>query len=148
MRHAAVVATPYVAFSEMFLNPQNLRFVGTRQCRSLFESLFYRNLSGNCKISFPALSCMLYSKEIEKSFIGSVPMEILGLICARNCLVFSTHSSHLEEVCFNTEVAKDDRIRFRYDRRKCLNRLSFWSLFELAGLLSSQAMFSPIFLGI
>ncbi len=28
MRHAAVVATPYVAFSEMFLNPQNLRFVG------------------------------------------------------------------------------------------------------------------------
>ena len=31
-------------------------------------------------------------------------MEILGLICARNCLVFSTHSSHLEEVCFNTEV--------------------------------------------
>lgn len=40
MRHAAVVATPYVAFSEMFLNPQNLRFVGTRQCRSLFESLF------------------------------------------------------------------------------------------------------------
>lgn len=27
MRHAAVVATPYVAFSEMFLNPQNLRFV-------------------------------------------------------------------------------------------------------------------------
>lgn len=42
MRHAAVVATPYVAFSEMFLNPQNLRFVGTRQLTSSNKSQILR----------------------------------------------------------------------------------------------------------
>ena len=62
--------------------------------------------SGNCKMSFSVLFCMLYSNDIEKSFIGSAPIEILGLMCERNCLVFSIHSSHLEEVCFKIEVAK------------------------------------------
>ena len=39
-------------------------------------------------------------------FIISVPKDILGVIRDRNSLAFSTHSSHFDEVCFNTAEAK------------------------------------------
>ena len=42
----------------------------------------------------------------DGKFRSRVPNEILGLILERNSFAFSTHSSHLEEVCLITAEAK------------------------------------------
>ena len=46
------------------------------------------------------------SSDMEKSVIGSGPIEILGLIRERNSLIFSSHSSTFEEVCLRMADAK------------------------------------------
>src|SRR5574344_2387226 len=62
--------------------------------------------SGSCKISSASSLLGLKSKEMDISDTGSGPKEILGLIRDKNSRAFSIHSSHLEEVCFNTAEAK------------------------------------------
>lgn len=47
----------------------------------------------------------IYFKRYGKSVIGSVLIEILGLIRERNNLAFSNHSSNLDDVCLSTAAA-------------------------------------------
>lgn len=80
-----------------------LKFVDTDYDLAL---LFWAILSGSCRISSISSLLGFISSDTEKSDIGSGPMVILGLMRERNSLAFSTHSSHLEEVCLRMAAAK------------------------------------------
>ena len=72
---------------------------------TILQPFFCAIFSGSCKISSILLLLGFISSDMEKSVMGSVPIEILGLIRERNNLACSSHSSNFEDVCLRIAEA-------------------------------------------